>query len=71
MYKKALIAITVAAGLYTYSSAAKFVDTLSDKEAHILIESMPNSNLEQPLYASMVKSMPPDNKPDLDSKDKV
>ncbi len=64
---KTLVVLLVAAGLYTYSNAVKYVSTLKDKEAQSIVETLSDSSLEQSLYICSVKSFPPEPKPDLGS----
>ncbi len=56
--KKTLIALVVAAGLYSYSNAVNFVSPLSDEEVTNLTKTLSNSSLQQPLYACLTPSPP-------------
>ncbi len=67
--KKTLVALVVAAGLYSQSNAVKFVSTLSDKEVYSITESLSNPAIEQPIYICAVKS-PPVDPVDIDSSNK-
>ncbi len=51
--KKTLVALIIAAGLYSHSNAVSFVSDLNDKEIKNLTTTLSNPIFEKPLYAAM------------------